>query len=49
MFDAALQKLGMTTTQVFMIGDSMEKDILGAANLGIEAWHVKTGRLFLFK
>ena len=37
MFMAALKKMNLTTDEVCMIGDSFNKDIVGAFNLGIDA------------
>lgn len=43
-FQLACKKLGMTADQVFMIGDSFERDVQGAANLGIPCiWFVSPG------
>ncbi|MBX3100943.1 MAG: HAD family hydrolase [Bacteroidetes bacterium] len=38
MFEAALEKLGLTAGGVCMVGDNYDKDILGAHALGIPAW-----------
>jgi putative hydrolase of the HAD superfamily len=40
-FKLAMRKLGLNPQQVIMIGDSQERDIAGAVNLGIEAYQVK--------
>ena len=37
MFMSALNKLGVQSDEVCMIGDSLKKDVLGAASLGIKA------------
>lgn len=37
MFIMALEKLGLKTDEVCMIGDSFKKDIFGATNLGVAA------------
>jgi len=37
MFMSALNKLGVQSDEVCMIGDSFKKDVLGAASLGIKA------------
>lgn len=38
MFETALQKMQMQSDEVCMIGDSYEKDIVGAKNLNIKAY-----------
>ena len=38
MFQLALEKLGLLTSEVCMIGDSFKKDIQGAQRLGIDAY-----------
>ena len=38
MFETALQKIKMQSDEVCMIGDSYEKDIVGAKNLNIKAY-----------
>lgn len=40
MFELALKKSGLTSSEVVMIGDNMAKDIGGAAALGIQAIHL---------
>lgn len=40
-FNLALSKLGLETTDVIMIGDSSEKDIEGAESLGIKSYLIK--------
>ena len=35
LFDAALEKLGVTKEEAVMVGDSMETDIVGAENAGV--------------
>lgn len=40
-FIVALGKMNLRASDVFMIGDNIEKDIVGARNLGIDAWLVK--------
>jgi len=42
MFQKALEKLNLKHNQVIMIGDSMEKDITGAENMGITSFLVKS-------
>ena len=42
MFEKALEKLNLNSSQVIMIGDSMEKDINGAENMGIMSYIVKS-------
>jgi len=37
-FELALRKLNLTSTQVCMIGDNYQKDIIGAKQLGIHAY-----------
>jgi HAD superfamily hydrolase (TIGR01549 family) len=37
-FDLALRKLNLTSSQVCMIGDNYQKDIIGAKQLGIHAY-----------
>ena len=39
-FDFAFQKTGATPDESIMIGDTMEVDILGAINAGIDQIHV---------
>ena len=39
-FDYALQKAGSTSNQSIMIGDSIEVDIMGAMNAGMDQVHV---------
>lgn len=39
-FELALNKLGLSANEVIMIGDSKEKDIEGAENIGIRAYLV---------
>ena len=41
MFETALKKLKLRTDEVIMIGDSKEKDIIGAQNLGIKSYLVE--------
>ena len=42
MFDSGIRKLGLSKNDVCMIGDSYEKDILGALNAGIKPyWKTK--------
>jgi putative hydrolase of the HAD superfamily len=40
-FELALEKLKLSASDVIMIGDSLEKDIKGAENLGIKAYLIK--------
>ena len=42
MFEKALEKLRLKSSQVIMIGDSLEKDISGAENIGITSYLVKS-------
>ena len=42
MFQIALDKLRLRTDQVIMIGDSIDKDILGAEEMGITSYLVKS-------
>ena len=42
MFQIALEKLRLRTDQVIMIGDSIDKDILGAEEMGITSFLVKS-------
>ena len=42
MFQSALEKLRLSTDQVIMIGDSAEKDIYGAEEMGITSYLVKS-------
>lgn len=42
MFQKALEKLNLKPNQVIIIGDSMEKDITGAENMGIMSYIVKS-------
>ena len=39
-FKKALEKVGLTSKDVFMVGDSLQKDIEGARSLGIDAFRV---------
>jgi putative hydrolase of the HAD superfamily len=41
MFETALKKLQCPASQAIMIGDNFDKDIIGAQNLGLRAYHVK--------
>ena len=43
MMRAARKRLGLRTDEVIMIGDTMETDIRGAADLGFESVLVLTG------
>ncbi len=43
MFLMARQRLGLHTTETIMIGDTMETDIRGAIELGLQAYLVLTG------
>jgi len=40
-FQLGLQKLSLTSTQAFMVGDSYSKDIVGANSLGMRAFWLK--------
>lgn len=42
-YKLALNKMGMQPSEVIMIGDSLAKDVEGAAALGIRAHHIKHG------
>ena len=42
MFQSALEKLRLSTDQVIMIGDSIDKDISGAEEMGIKSYLVKS-------
>ena len=42
MFQRALEKLRLSTDQVIMIGDSVDKDIWGAEEMGITSFLVKS-------
>lgn len=42
MFMLALKKLALKSTQVYMIGDNYEKDIVGAMNLKIKSFWLNT-------
>ena len=41
-FRLALKKLNMVPREVIMIGDSFDKDVLGALRLGIPAYLLET-------
>ena len=43
-FMLALQKLKLTNKEVFMVGDSFKKDIVGALNMGIESYWLNSDR-----
>jgi NagD protein len=43
MFLMARQRLGLHTAETIMIGDTMETDIRGAVEIGIQAYLVLTG------
>lgn len=40
-FETALRKLNLSASEVVMVGDSIEKDIKGAENMGIKAFQVQ--------
>ncbi len=44
-FMLALQKLELTSDNVFMIGDSFKKDIVGALNMGIESFWINDNEI----
>lgn len=44
-FMLALEKLKLTNKDVFMVGDSFKKDILGALNMGIESYWLNTDKI----
>ena len=46
-FKLALKKLGVQRQSVAMIGDDFEKDILGAAKLGIASYWLNFGKIHL--
>ena len=37
-FELALKKMNLEKDQVIMIGDSLEKDVIGAKNFGIKGY-----------
>ena len=39
-FEYALQKTGATVTESLMIGDTLDVDVAGALNIGMDAVHV---------
>ena len=39
-FQYALKKIGLTSDEVIMIGDSYSKDIVGAENIGIKSYQI---------
>lgn len=44
MFNCALKKLDMMPAEVIMIGDSLEKDIQGATQMGMDTWQISIGQ-----
>jgi putative hydrolase of the HAD superfamily len=44
-FEVALKKIGLHSSDVCMIGDSYEKDIEGAVNLGIQAYWLNPAQM----
>ena len=43
-FMLALEKLKLTNKDLFMVGDSFKKDIVGALNMGIESYWLNSDR-----
>lgn len=43
-FQAALDSLGLEATEVLMVGDDVEADVLGALDVGLRAALVRTGK-----
>lgn len=43
-FNRVLEDMGLPVERMAMIGDDIESDVLGAQQMGIQGWLVKTGR-----
>ena len=47
-FELAVQKLGLSCSEVVMIGDDIDSDVGGAMNAGCQGLLVKTGKFRLY-